>query len=143
MNEKIVKKNALNRRDFLITLGAGASLAIAGFFTFEATSGERNKKNEDHADKPMLSKHITRKIENDQLVLCCEKARCVMNKTGEKVTELLDGNRTLSDIGDKIADFYSIKHTESLDASIASFICQLGSQGFLASPFYITMYETY
>ena len=143
MDKTKLKKGAFNRRDFLITLGAGSSLAIAGFFTFDAITGAKNEQVNEQTVKPLLSELIQKTLENNQLVLSNEKSKCTVNKTGEQVIELLDGNHTLSQVAATIAGYYAIEHTELLDASIASFICQLGEQGFLAKPFYVTMYETY
>jgi len=145
-NEKI-SKNSITRRDFLIRLGTGtAALAITGFFTFDAIGAvvDDNPKNTSEvnsSNKPKLSKNIKIDSENDQLVLCGENAKCSVNKTGEKIIELLDGKHTLSNIASEISDYYAIEYTEALEVSIASFICQLGSVGFLSAPFYVTMYE--
>ena len=140
-NEK-TQKRKLSRRDFLITLSSGTSIAIAGFFTFDAIRADTNKLLKNSSDKPTLSSLVKKMIEKNQVIVCNEHGKCLVNKTGESVIDLLDGTNTLSQISDKIADLYLIKHTDELEASIASFICQLGSQGFLASPFYVTMYET-
>jgi len=141
MNRDKTIKERFNRRDFLITLGAGTSLAIAGFFTFDAITTERQEQAENHSEMPMLSKQVQKTHEHEQLALNHETAKCLVNKTGEKVVELLNGRRSLPQIADKIADYYAIEHTDALEVSIASFICQLGAQGFLASPFFVTMYE--
>jgi hypothetical protein len=134
----------LNRRDFLISLGTGSLLAIAGFFTFDtvAAAGKEQPLNAP-SDKPKLSERIKKEFEDGQMVLCGERAKCSVNRTGERIVDLLDGNRTLPQISAEIADYYSIERTDPLEASVASFICQLGFQGFLAAPFYVTMYETY
>ena len=141
MNIKDINKNTLTRRDFLIRLGAGSALAITGFFTFDAIKTVINDNPKNTTDKPELSKDIKRDFENDRLVLWGDDAKCVVNQTGEKVIELLDGKHTLSRIAAKISDYYAIKHTEAIEVSIASFLCQLGSLGFLSLPFYVTLYE--
>ena len=141
------KIKALGRREFLIALGAGTSLAIAGFFTFhspgEVTDAPTGNPEDVSAAHPKLSEQVKRTFEKERLVLTGEKAKCLVNKTGEKIIELLDGKHTLPHIAARISDYYTIEHTDALEVSIASFICQLGSQGFLSSPFYVTMYENY
>ena len=143
MDKEAIKKGTLNRRDFLISLGAGTSLAIAGFFAVDAIATAANEHADDPSDKPKLSEHVRKTFENGQMVLCGEKAKCSVNKTGERIIELLNGKNTLSQLAAQISDAFSIEHTESVEASIASFLCQLGSLGFLSSPFYVTLYETY
>ena len=138
-----IKKNMFNRRDFLISLCAGTSLAITGFFTFDALASNANEHPDQPSDKPKLLGCVKKTIDNGKMVLCGEKAKCCVNKTGEKIVGLLDGNHTLSQITTKISTHYAIEHTGNLEASIASFLCQLGTLGFLTSPFYVTMYETY
>jgi len=142
MDKEMMKKGKLNRRDFLISLGAGTSLAIAGFFVVDAVVTAGNERPDESCDKPKLSEHVRKAFENDRMVLYGEKAKCMVNKTGAKIIELLDGKNTLSCISAQISDACNIEHTESLEASIASFLCQLGSLGFLSSHFYVTMYET-
>lgn len=143
MNKKNMKKGSLNRRDFLICLGAGTSLAIAGFFAFDAITTATDNQPDDPCDQPRLSDQVKKDFENDQMVLLGEKAKCLVNKTGEKIIGMLDGKNTLSRIAANISDYYAIEHTGALEASIATFLCQLGAMGFLSSPFYVTMYETY
>ena len=136
-------KNALNRRDFLITLGAGTSLAISGFFMFKTIKNIVNEQHPDEpSDKPVLSEQISITYQDKQMILSGEKAKCFVNKTGEKIVGLLDGRNTLPHIAAQISDYYAIEHTGSLEAAVASFICQLGAQGFLYSPYYVTIYET-
>jgi len=141
------KMKALGRRDFLIALGAGTSLAIAGFFTFHSLGEGSDAPPEEQAgipvENPKLSDDVKRTFEDDRLVLTGEHAKCIVNRTGEKIIELLDGKHTLPRITARIADFYAIEYTDALQVSVASFICQLGAQGFLSSPFYVTMYENY
>jgi len=137
------KKEGFSRREFLISLGAGTTLAIAGFFTFDILRERTDEQSAyDCSDKPALSEQVRLSFQNSQLVLHGEGTECFVNKTGEKVITLLDGKNTLPRIAAAISDYYAIAHTGYLEASIASFICQLGSQGFLSSPYYVTIYET-
>jgi len=149
MDDKI---KTLGRREFLITLGAGTSLAIAGFFTFDSFGDVSEDITELPKDTnqselplvhPKLSEQIKQTVEENRLVLTGEKAKCFVNRTGEKIIGLLDGKHTLSHIATQLSDYYSIAYSDALEVSIASFICQLGTQGFLSSPFYVTMYENY
>jgi len=141
-------KTDKSRRDFLIRLGAGAAaLAIIGFFTFDALKTVINDNREETdnlkniSDKPKLSKNIKKEYENGQLVLCGKNGKCLVNKTGEKIIGLLNGRNTLSNISGNISNYYAIEHTDALEVAIASFLCQLGEQGFLSSLFYVTIYE--
>jgi hypothetical protein len=132
-------KNKINRRDFLIYLGAGTSLAIAGFFTSDihATSTK------DASDKPKLADNVEKSYEDGHLVLQVNKSNCFVNKTGESIINLLDGKSALYDICRSVSKQYAIEHTDALETSVATFLCQLGTAGFLSSPFYVTMYENY
>ena len=139
-------KKPLNRRDFLLSLGVGTSLAIAGFFAFDTATTALDDQPDafsDPSDQPALSEDVQKIFENDHMVLYGEKAKCFVNKTGEKIIGLLDGKNTLSRIAAQISEHYAIEHTGALEASVASFLCQLGTLGFLSSPYYVTMYETW
>jgi len=143
MKKEKTKKNKFGRRDFLIRLGAGTALTIAGYFTFDTFDTAISDSRENASDKPKLSGGIKKYYENSQMILSGENGRCMVNKTGEKIIEMLDGKNSLSSISANISGFYSIEHTDALEVSIASFLCQLGSQGFLSAPFYVIMYENY
>jgi len=139
----MTKNNTFNRRDFLITLGAGTLPAIAGFFTSDAFPIAGDEQTDKTSGNPKLSERVSKASEKGKMVLSAEKAKCVVNKTGERIIGLLDGTHTLSDISAQISKHYGMEHTGVLEASIATFLCQLGSLGFLSSPFYVTMYETW
>ena len=142
MEQNNITKKSISRRDFLISLGVGTSLAIAGFFTFNAITTLANDQPDNPSVKPKLSDYVKKTFENDQMVLHGEKAKCSVNKTGERIIGLLDGKNTLSHISTQISKHYAIDHTGALEAAIASFLCQLGALGFLSSPYYVTIYET-
>ena len=151
MNKEKTNKNPMHRRDFLIRLGSGlAASVITGYFVFEMTKTADNDNqnnfldgdhSNNHSNKPKLSNLIKMVSENNSLVLYGENVTCSVNKTGEKIIQLLDGKHTLYQISSKISEFYSIEYTDDIEVSIAYFICQLGSLGFLSSPFYVTIYE--
>ena len=142
MNRENKKKGMHSRRDFLIRLGAGTTLAIAGFFTFDVIKTVINKDQEKVSDMPKLSENIKKYYENNQIVLLGEDVKCSMNEMGAKIVELLDGKNSLSRIASKISDHYAIKDTDALEVSIATFLCQLSILGFLSSLYYVTLYET-
>jgi len=143
MQEKQKNKTiALTRRDFLVSLAAGTSLAIAGFFLFDNVLTTIDSNSDAIDDKPDIADGVTKTFENGQIVLHKNKSKCILNNTGGKIIDLLDGNNDLFSISEKISKIYSIDHSDVLETSIASFICQLGESGFLASPFYVIMYET-
>ena len=137
-----MKTSMFNRRDFLFSLGAGSSLAIAGFFTFDAFTTDTNEPSEAPSEKPYLSGRVKKTFENEVMVLYGEKSKCLVNKTGERIIDLLDGKKTLMQIAEQISDFYAIEHSGILEAAIAKFICQMGTMGFLSSTFYVTIYES-
>ena len=136
------KTSPLTRREFLVHLGVGTSLAIAGFFIFDKLKPAIESIPMNIADKPGIADDVTKTSENGQIVLCKNNSKCIVNHTGGEIVDLLDGNHDLYAISEKISGHYSISHTDALETSIASFICQLGASGFLASPFYVIMYET-
>ena len=137
------KTNMLTRRDFLVRLGVGTSLAITGFFIFDKIKPSiKNNSNDGIVHNPCLADDVIKTLENEQISLCNNNSKCILNNTGRRIIDLMDGNNDLHSISKKISDYYSIDHTEDLEVSIASFICQLGESGFLASPFYVVMYET-
>ena len=141
-NKQDNKASSFTRRDFLVSLGVGTSMAIAGFFIFDKVAPAIESNSDVVADKPGIADGVTKTLENDQIVLLKNNSKCIVNNTGGKIIDLLDGNNDLYSISEKISSYYSINHTDALEVSIASFICQLGVSGFLASPFYVTMYET-
>jgi hypothetical protein len=133
-------KETINRRDFLISLGAGTSLVIAGFFT---THVQRTSTG-DSCDKPELSASVKKSHKDGYLVLRLnESSACFVNKTGESVVDLLDGRKSLTDICRAVSEQFGVARTDALETSVALFICRLGSAGFLTSPFYVTLYENY
>lgn len=139
--------NLINRRDFLYKLGIRTSLTIAGFFTFNkllSDQGEDISKLENQvSDIPCLIADVRKDYENGHFVLSGKSSKCFANETGEKIIDWIDGKNTLPDITFNLSEYYSIDNTESLEASVATFICQLATMGFLTSPFYVTLYETY
>jgi hypothetical protein len=133
-------KEIINRRDFLISLGAGTSLVIAGFVT---THLQRTLSG-DGCDRPELSGLVKKSYKDGYLVLRLdESSACFVNRTGECVVDLLDGRRSLTDICRAVAERYGVECTDALNTSVALFICRLGSSGFLTSPFYVMLYENY
>jgi hypothetical protein len=136
----------MNRRDFLFRLGSGTSLSIAGFFTVDHVLSAGFAGSQElpgsPADVPRLSEGVEKRFEEDKLILSGGKAQCYVNKTGEKVIGWMDGKNSLKDISSHLSEYYAVEHTEALESAVAMFICQLGEVGLLASPFYVTMYET-
>jgi hypothetical protein len=136
----------MNRRDFLFRLGSGTTLSIAGFFTvshvFPSEAARSRELSGPPSVFPKLSKDITKRFEEDTLILSGGKSNCFVNKTGEKVIGWMDGKNNLQAISSRISEYYSVEYTDALESSVALFICQLGEAGLLAAPFYVTMYET-
>ena len=141
-NKQDNKASSFTRRDFLVSLGVGTSMAIAGFFIFDKVAPAIDSNSDAIADKPRIVDGVTRTSENGKIMLCKNNSKCILNNTGGKIIDLLDGNNDLYSISEKISKIYSIDHSDTLETSIASFLCQLGESGFLASPFYVLMYET-
>jgi hypothetical protein len=141
-NKQENKTSSFTRRDFLVSLGVGTSLAIAGFFMFDKEVPTIESNSDAIAEKPGIADGVTKTLENDQIVLHKNNSKCILNNTGGKIIDLLDGNNDLYSISKKISSYYTIDHTDALEVSIASFLCQLGASGFLASPYYVIMYET-
>ncbi|MDR0429600.1 MAG: PqqD family peptide modification chaperone [Tannerellaceae bacterium] len=139
-------KDHLNRRDFLFRLGAGTSLVIAGFITFDQrlsreSSAARIAKGDYPSAKPELSAEIRTYSEEGHFILSGKGHLCSVNKTGEKMIGLLNGEHTVSAISSQLATYFSVEHTEMLETAVAGFICQLAELGMLSAPFYVTMYE--
>ncbi|MDR0749676.1 MAG: PqqD family protein [Tannerellaceae bacterium] len=136
----------MDRRDFLFRLGLGTTLSIAGVFTVDdalpAGFTGSQELPEPPSGFPELSKDVAKRFEDDKLILSGGRTNCYVNKTGGKVIEWMDGKNSLQAISSHISEYYSVEHTDTLESSVAMFICQLGEAGLLASPFYVTMYET-
>ncbi|MDR1623955.1 MAG: PqqD family protein [Tannerellaceae bacterium] len=136
----------MDRRDFLFRLGFGTTLSIAGAFivdkAFSAGFTSSQELSESPSGFPELSKDVTKRFEDDKLILFGGRSNCYVNKTGAKVIGWMDGKNSLKVISSHISEYYSVEHTDALESSVAMFICQLGEAGLLASPFYVTMYET-
>jgi hypothetical protein len=133
-------KEKINRRDFLVSLGAGTSLVIAGFFTAQM----QKTSTDDGCDMPELAASVKKSYKDGCLVLRLnESSACFVNKTGESVVNLLDGRKSFIDICRAVSEQYGVARTDALETSVALFLCRLGSSGFLTSPFYVTLYENY
>jgi hypothetical protein len=131
--------NLFSRRNFLISLGAGSAMAITGFFIGEKLIN--NNETDTYSDFPQLA-DCQRQIVGGQLRLHAPVGTaCAVNTTGEYITGLLDGRRSLKDICDCVAQRYSVPHTGDLEASVAMFICSLGMAGFLVKPYSVYIYE--
>jgi limonene-1,2-epoxide hydrolase len=127
---------SLNRREFLLKLGAGSAVAIAGFFTCELLTSDDVAS----VDRPCIA-DCKRQTTNGLLTITGKNATCVVNKTGEFVIDLLNGKNTLFDICRRVAQRYAVLHTNEMEVSVALFICQLSMTGFLVSPYAVTIYE--
>jgi hypothetical protein len=131
----------LTRRNFLWTLGSGSAIVIAGFFTGKLLSAD-DKNYPPTAAMPQLI-DCKRTENNEQTVLTFSDYACTVNRTGDFITRLLDGQNTLDEICRKVAEHYSMPRTDELNTSVTLFICSLSQANMLKSPFYATIYESY
>jgi len=134
----------MKRRQFLFKLGVLTTTAIVGYVV-----GDTLIKDEvSHSDLSSNFSSETPKLldvrklsRHGQLILSNDRTTCAVNNTGEFVVKLLDGNNTLYDICRHTSTQFAVPHTDEMEVAIAMFICQLGMAGFLASPYYATLYE--
>lgn len=140
-------RKIINRREFLFTLGIGATAAISGYYISDSFINSEQIKSsltsKKTSDKPLLKESVKTYYENNSLFLTNNNIKYCVNQTGAEVVQLLDGNYTINDISKKIAAKYGIEHNGSLDTSISKFICQLARSEFLSQPFYVTIFENY
>ena len=69
-----------------------------------------------------------------------QRVLCAINRPGRIVTGKLDGRHTVEQIAQALASDLGLDAQARLEAPVAQFIAQLGMLGFLAEPFYATIY---
>jgi hypothetical protein len=130
-----------NRREFLYKLGIGTAITISGYYLIDSLP--ETEKASFSGDKPMLKKDIVTYRENTNLFLVHKEAKYCVNQVGADVVGLLDGEHSVTGISHKIGRHYGIGDTAGMECAISKFICELGSAGFLVSPYYATIFENY
>ena len=127
----------MNRRNFFIEMGSLAIAGIAGYFLFFREPAECQGAT---SAKPRLLSDVSMYEENGNTVLRRGNGEdlvvCGVNAPGGRILKALDGNRTVSEVARTAGD--GSAHAEAM---VAYFIAQVGMMGFLARPYYATLYE--
>ena len=137
----------MNRRRFLIRLGAGAAGGIGGFFLLrrwpvpaEAAAPAKPS----ISMQPRLRKGIVDGRHEGMAAISygrgAQRVLCAINRPGRMVTSRLDGRHTIEQIAQALASELGLDAPARLEAPVAQFVAQLGMLGFLAEPFYATIY---
>ncbi len=131
--------SGMNRREFLIGTGSLAAAGIAGYFLFFREPAICRGA---PTARPRLSPDVSMAEENGIAVLRRGKGEnlvvCGVNGAGSAVLKALDGRRTIKEAARAAA-----KGGNPLpEAEVACFVAQVGMMGFLAKPYYATLYES-
>jgi hypothetical protein len=136
------------RRAFLITLGAGATAAITGYFLTPPgvpPCPDPAATPSDAATRPRLKADAQFGADGDLTTLRRTDADgpvlCAVNTIGERVLTRLDGRHTIEEIAEALACGAGTPRAKTLEAGVAAFVAELGSLGFLEMPFYVYLYE--
>ncbi len=146
---KVMEKNSesgrkvINRRDFIFKLGIGATIVVSGYYISGHILENRLATIAESVSKPLLKKNVISYYKRDELFLEYQNSKFCVNETGAEIIRLLNGKNTVSDISSMMSRSLNLEQTDLLDSSIAGFICQLAETGFIADPFYVTLYENY
>lgn len=142
-----MSENQLNRRTFLIRLGAGVAGGIGGFFLMPhppALSSAAPLKQPQATTRPRMRHDIVlgRYAEMEAISYGRDerKVLCAINQAGSIIISKLDGRHTIDEIGEALKSGLGIDAQVALDAPVAHFVAQLGMLGFLTNPFYATIY---
>lgn len=137
----------LNRRRFLIRLGAGAAGGIGGFFLMQRPPvlAEAAAPAEPPVSlRPRLRKDIVAGRYDNMAAISygrgAQRVLCAINRPGGIVIGQLDGRHTVGQIARELTSALALDTQDRLEAPVAHFVAQLGMLGFLAEPFYATIY---
>jgi Coenzyme PQQ synthesis protein D (PqqD) len=137
----------LNRRRFLIRLGAGAAGGIGGFFLLQrwpVPAEAAAPAKPPISLRPRLRKDIADSRYAGMAAISygrgAQRVLCAINRPGRMVTSRLDGRHTIEQIAQSLASELALDAPACLEAPVAQFVAQLGMLGFLAEPFYATIY---
>lgn len=144
----------MRRREFVIALGTAAGASIAGYFAYHGLPrdggspgvpdgkalasrlGEPRPRLKDDVVVGQLEEWVTIRRGEDH-----EQVVCGVNETGAAILALLDGRHSVERIAALIAPRVQVSPGESLEAKVSEFVAELAMCGFLAEPFYVTLYE--
>ncbi|GEM_PF-4049679 len=135
----------MNRRTFLIRLGASVAGGISGFFLVPRWPAVAMAADpQPPSPRPRLKDDIVfgryEGMDSISYGIEGEQVLCAVNHPGLLIVDKLDGRHTIDGIGAAVKTALGLAATEDLDAQIAGFVAQLGALGFLAEPFYATLY---
>lgn len=149
VNDKKKQTQGMTRRKFVISLGAGVTSVIAGYFLVSesfSSSGNGEKESGGFV-RPQLRKDVV--FGNKEGLVTInrpdgeEPVLYAVNDLGAEILRRLDGNHTVEDIGGVLAAMVKNCRKEEMNAKIALFVAQTAMLGFLSKPFYARLYETY
>jgi hypothetical protein len=137
----------LNRRTFLIQLAAGGVAGIGGYFLFPRTlkvCQAAPTENSSASPRPELRADIVFGRHAQMTSICYQSnsgnVRCAINRPGQVIVRNLDGAHTIEQISRALNVDLSLSPELDLAAPVAHFVARLGMLGFLARPFYATLY---
>lgn len=133
----------MERRDFLIALGIGTSAVVSGYYILRPRENAGDEPGIPSSDRPQLKDKVGRSRSDEMLRLDCDGATFYVNETGREIISRMDGRNSVTDIASGLAGHFNIGYSDSVVASVATFIARLGEAGFLASPFYAVLYGSY
>jgi len=139
----------MRRRDFVIALGSGVGASIAGYFAYHRWpefAGAPVGPNALPAEAcPRLKADVTCDRSGDQVTLrrgeAADAVVCAVNAAGAAIVDRLDGRHSIEEISAALAGLIPVGPGRLLEAKVALFVAQLAQCGFLADPFYVTLYE--
>jgi hypothetical protein len=140
----------MRRRHFVIALGTGVGASIVGYFGYRQPphfeSDGATKHSPEHEHLPSLRADVVFGRLDDQVTVSRGEPDnpviCAANELGAAILERLDGRHTIEQISESLAMLVTASPNRPLEAKVALFVAQLATHGFLAEPFYTTIYET-
>ena len=140
-------ESILNRRRFLIRFGAGLTGGIGGFYLLNQWPDELHERLPESFQGtlfPKLRKDIVFGQHEDLKTIRhgtgADMILCAINRPGGIIIDSLDGMHTIDRIERALKSTLGLDPMACLQAPIAHFVAQLGMLGFLAEPFYATLY---
>ena len=142
------KKNTFSRRDFILKLGIGASVAITGYYLVNNFVGSTDEPKHELApnEMPILKPNLVLKEDLGNMLIHnpgSVEPSFMVNDVGKEILLNLNGKRSLQDLSEQVAAKYELTYDEALLSQVAFFVSQLAILGFLQKPFFVNIVENY